>query len=317
MTHPLDTPSPTAPVPATGWTPERKALFLDRLSVHGNARAACRAVGLSAEAAYRLRRRDPLFARGWAAAIVLGRENTIQVLGERAVEGVEEEIFYRGELIGTRRRYDSRLLLAHLARLDRIADENTAGGDAGRFDELIAAIARVGGDDTIPSDRDRHIQDAADAAREKRLREELAAAPELASEYEGFAGTKNPWKSDNVGEIVDDEDREERLELIDRSCQIAADRAREAAGREWDETLHVRHIAIDALCDGPERAACLRAATGPAALPAALAASGSADRQQPPLSSPCTLSTVSTSALATALAGEPPRLASQPLSPLP
>lgn len=50
-------------LPARGWTPERKMLFLDRLAASGNARAACRRVGLSAESAYRQRRKDALFAR--------------------------------------------------------------------------------------------------------------------------------------------------------------------------------------------------------------------------------------------------------------
>lgn len=91
-----DITEPFAHVPARGWTPELKARFLDRLAAHGNARAACRAVDLSAEAAYRLRRRDAFFARGWAAALVLARENGVQALAERAIEGVEEQIYYRG-----------------------------------------------------------------------------------------------------------------------------------------------------------------------------------------------------------------------------
>ena len=136
-----DITEPFAHAPARGWTPELKARFLDRLAAHGNARAACRAVDLSAEAAYRLRRRDPFFARGWAAALVLARENGVQALAERAIEGVEEQIYYRGELVGTRRRYDARLLLAHLARLDAMVGDNAACADAGRFDELLNCVA--------------------------------------------------------------------------------------------------------------------------------------------------------------------------------
>ena len=41
-----------------GWTPVRKAQFLDHLARHGNVRAACAAVGLSPEAAYKARRRS-------------------------------------------------------------------------------------------------------------------------------------------------------------------------------------------------------------------------------------------------------------------
>src|SRR6478735_10549224 len=51
-----------------GWTSERKTRFLDHLALKGNVRASCKRVGLSREAAYRLRRRDAVFARGWAAA---------------------------------------------------------------------------------------------------------------------------------------------------------------------------------------------------------------------------------------------------------
>ena len=124
-----------------GWTPVRKARFLEHLSRHGNVRAACAAAGLSGEAAYRLRRREALFARGWAAALVLAREHSVQVLADRALNGVSEPIFYRGEQVGARVRFDSRLLLAHLARLDAAAEDAVAVAAADRFDELLALVA--------------------------------------------------------------------------------------------------------------------------------------------------------------------------------
>lgn len=124
-----------------GWTPERKLQFLDYLANEGSVRAACARVGMSREAAYRLRRRDALFARGWNAALVLARDAGAEVLANRATDGIEEEIWYRGELVGTRRKYDSRLLLAHMARLDRLADDLlSVNGDAARFDELLALV---------------------------------------------------------------------------------------------------------------------------------------------------------------------------------
>jgi hypothetical protein len=121
-----------------GWTPERITQFLDHLANDGSVRAACGRVGMSREAAYRKRRRDAVFARTWDAALVLARAASAEVLANRAIDGVEEEIWYRGELVGTRRKYDSRLLLAHMARLDKISDDERAGEDAGRFDELLA-----------------------------------------------------------------------------------------------------------------------------------------------------------------------------------
>jgi len=124
-----------------GWTPERQTRFLDHLAEKGNVRAACKRVGLSREAAYRLRRRDPLFARGWAAAMGKAHEVSIEVLADRAIEGIEEPIYHRGELVGTRRKYDTRLLLAHIARMDKLVDDKAAQADAARFDELLARIA--------------------------------------------------------------------------------------------------------------------------------------------------------------------------------
>src|SRR6187402_751267 len=122
----------TATVRRDGWSETRKIRFLDDLARHGNVRAACAAVGMSHEAAYQLRRRDPLIARAWAAALELAREASVQVLACRAIDGVEEDVWHRGEVVGTRRRYDSRLLLAHLARLDAAADSGSAREDAGR-----------------------------------------------------------------------------------------------------------------------------------------------------------------------------------------
>ena len=172
----------TIPELVHGWTRERKAQFLDHLARHGNVRAACSRVGLSREAAYKLRRRDGQFARGWAAALVLAHEAGLEVLADRAIEGVEEPIWYRGELVGTRRKYDSRLLLALIARLDKLADDKAAKADAARFDELVASIAgqyiperlQAPGDGVLPLDRQEVAREAA-AEAEERLREAAAA----------------------------------------------------------------------------------------------------------------------------------------------
>jgi hypothetical protein len=136
---------------STQFTPVRQVRFLDCLAQDGNVRAACARVGVSRECVYRLKRRDAVFARGWAAALVLAREAAAELLADRAVNGIEEAIWYRGELVGVRRRHDSRLLLAHMARLDRVAEEGLAGHDAARFDELLAKIAGAAPDaDLMP-----------------------------------------------------------------------------------------------------------------------------------------------------------------------
>ncbi|WEK46090.1 MAG: hypothetical protein P0Y56_13855 [Candidatus Andeanibacterium colombiense] len=151
-----------------GWNPERKIRFLDHLAAKGDVRRACAAAGMSHEAAYRLRRRDPLFGRGWNAALALSRESNAEVLRCRAIDGIEEDIWFRGEFVGTRVRHDSRLLLAHLARLDKVADQQQARHDAGRFDEILALILEEEAPEEfgetygeLPPDRTGFVADAA------------------------------------------------------------------------------------------------------------------------------------------------------------
>ncbi|AMO72699.1 hypothetical protein [Sphingorhabdus sp. M41] len=122
--------------------------FLEALAQTGNVQASAYFVQRTRQSAYDLKRRDPDFARAWLAALVLAREEAQDKLQERAIEGVEEEVFYHGEVVATRRRYDSRLLLAHLARLDKIAEQIPAQRGAARFGDMLDAIGK--GEDTAP-----------------------------------------------------------------------------------------------------------------------------------------------------------------------
>ena len=92
----------------------------------------CAAAGISRSTAYRMRRACGRFEQLWDAALLVARTQVEAVLADRALNGVEETIFYHGEAVATRRRYDARLLLAHLARLDRM-----------RGDELLDAPEMV------------------------------------------------------------------------------------------------------------------------------------------------------------------------------
>jgi hypothetical protein len=222
------TPAPT--IRHDGWTPERRTRFLDQLAARGNVRAACASVGMSREAAYKLRRREPLFARGWDAALELARDLTAETLGDRAIDGIEEEVWYRGELLGTRRRYDTRLLLAHMARLDKLAEQREASRDAARFDEILACLAGEpvpeelgGGEGELPPERHEAI-----ALAEKAARQEVDANwPETAND-DGY---------------MTDEEHEAFLAESD----AAARRAGLEAAARWDE-WHARALAaVDAL----------------------------------------------------------------------
>ncbi len=177
-----------------GWTDARKALFLETLAVAGTVRAACARVGLSREAAYRLRRRDAHFGRAWDAALVLSRQHAGDVLATRALDGFPEEVWLRGELMGTKTRFDSRLLLAHLGRLDQhVADNKRALADAARFEELVALATGTAVPDELPCDaaglpldRDRAIDHAVAVAED----DCLECWPEILAELAAEAGVE-------------------------------------------------------------------------------------------------------------------------------
>lgn len=135
------------PGPVPLLTPAKQAAFCSALAEHGNVRLACRAVQVSPQTAYRARRTSYAFRQCWDAALVLARDHAEQVLADRALNGVEEKVFYHGEEVATRTRYSDRLLLAHLARLDKRAEEREVCDDCHAplmaeedFDEAVEAL---------------------------------------------------------------------------------------------------------------------------------------------------------------------------------
>jgi len=105
-----------------GWTPARQVAFIRALAECGCVREACRRVGMSAESAYELARRPD--AQSFRAAWEVALDNAVRRLGDnafsRALNGVEIPHFYKGELIGTHRRYDERLTMFILRYRDPI-----------------------------------------------------------------------------------------------------------------------------------------------------------------------------------------------------
>ena len=148
--HPNPSPEGERPRAEPVLTPARKRRFLDELARHGNVRVAAARVGVSRSGVYLARGRDGAFAAAWRAALVLGRDAAVAEVAERALEGWQEPVFYRGQQVALRRRYDTRLLLAHLARLDKACaefdDEGEGGAEglAAQYDSLRAALADGG-----------------------------------------------------------------------------------------------------------------------------------------------------------------------------
>jgi hypothetical protein len=129
--------------------PATQAQFVQVLAQWGNVRAAAQQVGVSRQHLYRMRRASAQFREMWDAALLLARPQVEEVLADRALNGVQEVVFYHGEEVATRTRYDSRLLLAHLARLDRLAVTYGVAKAAEEFDTRLEWLARGPIDDDL------------------------------------------------------------------------------------------------------------------------------------------------------------------------
>lgn len=98
-------------------TPERKQIFLRELRRHGIVRAAARAASPATDSPtacsssfYRARNMDPEFAADWDNALAEAAADVELEIHRRAVEGWEEPVYQRGELVGTITRYSDKLL---------------------------------------------------------------------------------------------------------------------------------------------------------------------------------------------------------------
>lgn len=83
---------------------------------------------MSKQSAYALRARDRLFAAGWDAACEIARGQLADALCEKAIDGVTEMVVRNGEIIAERHRFDSRLSIAVLHRLDKRCDRAAEQG---------------------------------------------------------------------------------------------------------------------------------------------------------------------------------------------
>lgn len=110
-----------SPTRHDGWTGERMAKFCEVLADTGLVTDACLAAGKSTNTAYATRRRNPVFAAAWEAALTIARERLADTLLSRSIEGTLEQYYKDGELVAEKRVIDNRLGLAILTRLDRMA----------------------------------------------------------------------------------------------------------------------------------------------------------------------------------------------------
>ncbi len=152
------------PVPSRrredGWTAERQVAFVEALAASANVQAACRAVGMSASSAYELRARPGAasFREAWGVALDYAVHRLGEAAFDRALNGTATPVFFQGEQIGERRRFDERLTMFILRLRDPerfgtwreamtpMACHGHGSGQGQEFDaaRLAVAIARVG-----------------------------------------------------------------------------------------------------------------------------------------------------------------------------
>jgi len=109
---------------------KRRKAFLRCLAENGGRVVeAARTVGYqSSDYLRRLYRADPDFAKQWDSAIEAAADKLEDEAVRRAVEGVQEPVYYKGEVVGHQNKFSDQLLMFVLkgARPDKFADRKQA-----------------------------------------------------------------------------------------------------------------------------------------------------------------------------------------------
>ena len=129
-----------------GWTEEKQRRFIEVLADTGRVALAAKAVGLSRQAAYELKRSGDgaAFSRAWDAARLHAGALLEDIAFDRAIEGRAENVFNEcGEVIATKHVPDNRMLTFLLKHLlpDRYGDAAAA---------VASTVADKGGPVTVP-----------------------------------------------------------------------------------------------------------------------------------------------------------------------
>lgn len=95
----------------TDFTPEKQAKFLRQLAQRGIISEAARLAATTRQTAYNHRDSDPEFAAAWDEALEIAAGLIEAEIHRRAIKGVLEPVYYKGEEVGTVRKYSDTLLI--------------------------------------------------------------------------------------------------------------------------------------------------------------------------------------------------------------
>jgi hypothetical protein len=96
---------------------DREDLFLSLLSEGVSVCEACARAGIPRRSAYARRREDKDFATLWDEALAMAADTLEAEADRRGRDGWSEDVYYRGQVIGQRRRYSDRMLMFRLKAL--------------------------------------------------------------------------------------------------------------------------------------------------------------------------------------------------------
>lgn len=134
--------------------------FCQELAEHGNVTRASKAISSAHSTVYEWKADDPVFAAAWADAIAQYTKVLEAEADRRAKEGVEEPVFYQGQVVGYVKKYSDILLMFRLKKLDpdgykeRVAQESkvsaevsvkgTPEQETARINDLLRQLGEIG-----------------------------------------------------------------------------------------------------------------------------------------------------------------------------
>ena len=117
----------------TSRTPAKEGEFLDELAETGNVTKASELSGVARRTIYDWRAANEDFRARWETALDLGCDALEDEATRRAHDGVEEPVYYQGEVVGQVQRYSDTLLMFLLKgrRPEKFKDRTELTGNDG------------------------------------------------------------------------------------------------------------------------------------------------------------------------------------------
>jgi hypothetical protein len=128
-------------------TQEQRERFIATLADTRNVTVAAQEAGIARRAAFALRTRDADFAADWQDAEEAASDLLEHEARQRAMNGLEEPVYYHGKKVGEVRRYSETLLLMFLRaeRPEKFAEKGAATGTAKATGQVAGGVLVVPG----------------------------------------------------------------------------------------------------------------------------------------------------------------------------